>query len=154
MHSIIVLMTVNGMPLHPLVVHATVVCLPVTALVAIAFLNPRWRDWLRWPLLGLAVLSVVLVWLTASSGDDLKHDQFATAVGALRDRIENHEMWAGRLEVATYVFGGIVAVTTLLWRRLAMLLPVLIGLTALGGIAVAVLCVITGDAGARAVWAQ
>ena len=154
MHSIIIAMTVNGMPLHPLVVHATVVCLPVTALVAVAFLHPRWRDRLRWPLLGLAVLSVVLVWVTANSGDDLNHDRFASAVGVLRDRIDDHETWAGRLEVATYVFGGIVAVTTLLWHRLRMLLPVLVGLTALGGIAVAVLCVITGDAGARAAWAQ
>ena len=64
-------MTVSGLPLHPLIVHATVVALPVLALLSLAYLRPRWRDALRWPLAGMGVVSAALMWLTSASGDSL-----------------------------------------------------------------------------------
>lgn len=43
--------TFNGLPLHPLVVHAVVVLVPLTLLAAIGFaVLPRQRWLLRWPL--------------------------------------------------------------------------------------------------------
>ena len=67
-------MTVFGLPLHPLIVHATVVIVPTTALaVLLAAFWPRFRRWASWGPLALAVLSVVLVPITSSSGESLEH---------------------------------------------------------------------------------
>ena len=44
-------MEINGVPLHPLVVHAVVVFAPLAALFGIAYaVLPNWRWALRWPL--------------------------------------------------------------------------------------------------------
>lgn len=65
--------TVFGLPLHPLVVHATVVLVPVTALVlALAVLLPRFRAWAGWLPLGLAAVSTALAPLSTSSGENLE----------------------------------------------------------------------------------
>src|SRR5689334_5913834 len=67
-------MTVFGLPLHPLIVHATVVVVPAAALaVLLATFWPRFRRWASWGPLALALLSVVLVPLTSSSGESLEH---------------------------------------------------------------------------------
>ena len=67
-------MTVFGLPLHPLIVHATVVVVPTAALaVLLATFWPRFRRWASWGPLALALLSVVLVPITTSSGESLEH---------------------------------------------------------------------------------
>ena len=50
--------TIFGLPLHPLIVHATVVVVPTTAfLVALAAIYPRFRAWIGpVPALGIAWL--------------------------------------------------------------------------------------------------
>jgi len=107
-------MTVSGLPLHPLIVHATVVVLPVLALISLAYVWPRWQTALRWPLAGLGVISAILIWLTAASGDSLKHDRFATVSGVLAQRIQHHEDLAGKLEVATYILAAVAVLVALL----------------------------------------
>jgi hypothetical protein len=66
--------TIFGLPLHPLVVHATVVVVPSTAfLVALAAVYPRFRAWIG-PVPALAaLLSCVLVPLSTGSGEELEH---------------------------------------------------------------------------------
>ncbi len=67
-------MTVFGLPLHPLIVHATVVVVPTAAVaVLLATFWPRFRRWASWGPLALALLSVVLVPITSSSGESLEH---------------------------------------------------------------------------------
>ena len=67
-------MTVFGLPLHPLIVHAAVVVVPTAALaVLLATFWPRFRRWASWGPLALALLSVVLVPITTSSGESLEH---------------------------------------------------------------------------------
>lgn len=67
-------MTVFGLPLHPLIVHATVVVVPTAALaVLLATFWPRFRRWASWGPLALALLSVILVPITSSSGESLEH---------------------------------------------------------------------------------
>ncbi|MEU4184077.1 hypothetical protein AB0E57_13245, partial [Micrococcus luteus] len=54
----------GDLPLHVLVVHLTVVVLPVAALTLIVFaLVPKWRWFLRWPalLLGVGMFACVFV---------------------------------------------------------------------------------------------
>jgi hypothetical protein len=66
--------TIAGLPLHPLVVHATVVIVPLASLVVLlAAVLPRFRRWAGWlpPLLALGAL--VLTPIATSSGENLEH---------------------------------------------------------------------------------
>ena len=63
-----------GLPVHPLIVHATVVVVPTAALaVALYALWPRFRAWSGWGPLALSVAAVVLTPLSTSSGESLEH---------------------------------------------------------------------------------
>ena len=54
--------TIAGLPLHPLVVHATEVIVPTAALVvAIAAVWPQFRRWARFLPLGIALVALLLV---------------------------------------------------------------------------------------------
>ena len=153
-------MTINGIPPHPLVVHAAVVLVPLAALFAIAYAvlpSRRWQT--RTPAVVLAVVAAISVWLAAATGDNLKsrlHEDTSL--------IQTHEHWAGLLQAATWVLAALVLVAwwslphhnplpdkdhkegvTTLAKPLVVLLPV-------AAVTVLVLVVLTGDAGARAVW--
>lgn len=66
--------TIFGLPIHPLIVHATVVVVPTAALaVALYAVWPRFRAWSRWGPLALSVAAVVLTPLSTSSGESLEH---------------------------------------------------------------------------------
>ncbi|MGO4341599.1 DUF2231 domain-containing protein [Pedococcus sp. 2YAF34] len=66
--------TVLGLPLHPLVVHAVVVIVPLAALLlAASAVSPRFRRWALWATPVVAVLGLVLVPVATSSGEDLEH---------------------------------------------------------------------------------
>lgn len=65
--------TIFGLPVHPLVVHATVVIVPAAALaVALAAGWPRFRRWAGFVPLLLSAAAVVLVPITTSSGESLE----------------------------------------------------------------------------------
>jgi hypothetical protein len=152
--------TVNGIPAHPLIVHAAVVLVPLAAVFAAVYaLWPRRRWQTRTPTLVLAVAAAGAVQLASMTGDQLKaslHDDSSL--------IRTHEHWAGLLQAATWVLAGLVVVAwwalphrnplpdradrggpSLISLPLTALLPV-------AATAVLVLVVLTGDAGARAVW--
>ena len=157
-------MTIFGLPLHPLVVHAAVVLAPLAALAALAYaVVPRWRWVLRHPVAVAAVLAAGSVQLAAMTGDGLEH-----SIGGSR-AIQLHEMWAGRLQAACWVLAG---VALLAWWALPHSSPIPHGhrssrqipaaevlerasVIALPLVAVAtvVLTLLTGHAGAQAVWA-
>ncbi len=64
--------TVFGLPVHPLVVHATVVIVPAAALaVGLAAIWPRFRRWAGLLPLALAAAAVVLVPISTQSGEAL-----------------------------------------------------------------------------------
>ncbi len=65
--------TIGGIPLHPLVVHAVVVLGPLAGLLLLAYVfKPSWRVGLRWPTLGLALISAVSAAMATSSGESLE----------------------------------------------------------------------------------
>jgi hypothetical protein len=69
-----VLDTIFGLPTHPLIVHATVVFVPMAA--AAVFLSavwPRFRAWAGWGPLLVSVVAVVLTPLSTSSGESFEH---------------------------------------------------------------------------------
>lgn len=149
-------MTVFGLPVHPLVVHATVVVVPVAALsVGVAAVWRRFRDWASWGVLLVAVGALVLVPITTSTGEQLEH--------ALphSDLIERHSQLADGL--LPWVIALAVAAVGVVWPRLAAARPslpalprwlsvvvVVIALAAAVGTLVEV--VLIGHSGATAVW--
>ena len=64
---------VNGLPVHPLVVHAVVVLLPLAVLGTIAIaVRPTWRATYGWLVVGIAAVATVLVPVATSSGEALE----------------------------------------------------------------------------------
>jgi len=147
-------MEINGLPLHVLVVHAAVVLTPMAALAALAYaVVPRWRDWLRWPVVVGVVVAVGAVWLAYYSGTDFRsNDRFASATGEFADKLQRHQDRASLLRWVAGGFGVVTLVATALHTRTGI--PRLVLCVGVAGLAVAtlVLTVMTGDAGAQAVW--
>ncbi len=143
-------MEISGLPLHPLVVHAAVVFGPIGALAGLAYaVVPRWRDRLRTPMVALALLatgSIVAAYLT---GDSFLESNPGLAREPM---VETHEARAGLLLWLTLGF-GLLAVAAGWWHArpgaARLVLRLALGLAA---VAVLVQVVLTGDAGARAVW--
>jgi hypothetical protein len=157
-------MDINGIPVHPLLVHAVVVFVPLGAASAILYaVVPRWRWLLRWPTLLLALGAVVFTRAAVLSGISLKNQKHFT--GVLGDRIATHQTWGQRLEWSVWVFAAVAVfavwvlphVMPLVGREdrvspRASLVTVATVLLPIAAVVVLVLAVITGDAGARAVW--
>ncbi len=66
-------MTVDGLPLHPLVVHAVVVLLPLSAVGTVLIaVRPSWRRRLGAGVAALTVLAVATVPVAQQTGDQLR----------------------------------------------------------------------------------
>ena len=160
-------MTFSGIPLHPLVVHAAVFLAPSAAVLAILFaVRPPWRWVLRHPLAIAAVGAAAVVQISSMTGDELSESLGPKDPG--RPLIQIHEMWAGRLEVAAWALA--IAALAAWWSvphgspipgherdhppvpGAATLSRIAIPLIFVLGVATAVLTVLTGHAGAVAVW--
>lgn len=64
---------INGLPIHPLVVHAVVVLLPLGILGTLAIaLRPAWRKAHGWLVLAVTAAATVLIPVATSSGEDLE----------------------------------------------------------------------------------
>lgn len=149
--------TVLGLPVHPLVVHATVIVIPLAALaVALAALLPRFRRWAGLLPLALSVVALVLVPVTTLSGEALK-----SRIGG-GELVETHESLGRGL--LPWVVGLVVGALLLAWadrrrRRSAargsggrglVTLAVVVALVAAAGTTVQVARV--GHSGATAAW--
>ena len=65
---------INGLPIHPLIVHVPVVLVPLSLIgVAAALVRPAWKRWML-PLVTVALgASVVAIQLAVGSGRALEH---------------------------------------------------------------------------------
>ena len=162
-------MEFNGLPMHPLVVHAAVILGPLAALTAIAYaVLPGWRWLLRWPMVALAAGALGAVLLAKLAGQHLLETRFSDATGALADQISQHQargnvlVWValGFLVVsvlAAFTVGGpsgLVSGRGARDSRGTAVTAVSLTLVVVGAVALAVMTFLTGDAGARAVWGQ
>ncbi|WP_408898939.1 DUF2231 domain-containing protein [Nocardioides sp. R1-1] len=146
-------MEIDGIPLHPLVVHAAVVLTPLAALLALASLVPSWRERLRWPALVGALVAVGAVVAAYLSGGDFRDsDRFATASGEFAEKLQTHEDLGGYLLWWTIAFGVVVLVSAVLNPAKAAVRWLLGALVAVAAVAVIVIVVVTGHSGADAVW--
>ncbi|KQW49361.1 hypothetical protein ASC77_11850 [Nocardioides sp. Root1257] len=64
-----------GLPVHPLLVHATVVFVPLAVLlVVLAVCWPRFRAWAGPLPAGVSLVALVLTPLSTATGENLEHD--------------------------------------------------------------------------------
>jgi uncharacterized membrane protein len=152
-------MELNGVPLHPLVVHAVVVLAPLAALTGLVYAAvPRWRWLLRWPLVVLAVVAAAASVLAAQAGEALLESR-----PELAPIVEEHEE-AGELMrnvalgyalvsvLAAWALGGASALASGRGARGTRFgIPVAL-LLAVGAVALLVTVYLAGDSGATAVW--
>ena len=157
-------MEINGVPLHPLVVHAAVILGPATALTAIAYaVLPGWRWLIRWPMVALAAATVGAVFLAKVAGQELL-EQRASQLSRLDvAQIAVHQE---RGNVLLWVALGFLVIAVLLAAVPARVgtdgsgsearQPVIANVFAVLAVVLAlvtlVLVVMVGDLGARAVW--
>ena len=147
-------MEINGVPLHPLVVHAAVVLGPLAALSALAYVGlPKYRDKLRWATLLTVLIATGAIWTAYLTGENFfDSDRFEGVSGALKEKIETHEGYAEDLRLITSGFAIVTILATWLHDRTGALRYLLGALVAVGAIATLIWTVLTGDAGAQAVW--
>ena len=143
----------DGLPIHVLVVHATIVIVPLAAVLGLAFLRPAWRMALRWPLVAALAVATVLVWVARESGEVLKA-ALSLGESAAAEVVDKHEDLAGRLWIWLLVFLAVAVVVALVLPRLSNpwlggVLAIVVGALA---VVVIVLLVYTGHQGATAVW--
>ena len=151
------------MPLHPLVIHAVVVFAPMAALAAIAMSIPKYRWIARWPALLLTLAATAATFVATRSGVDLMESRELSESPLVR----THQEWGGRLMIAMWIFAALVILA--FWvlphvtrlkdaddrvGKVAALEKPLMVVVPLAAVAVLALAVITGDAGAQAVWQQ
>ncbi len=145
--------SVFGLPLHPLVVHATVVIVPAAAAVlAASLLSSRFRRWAGLLPMVMAAMSVILAPLSTSTGESLEGAVGETTL------VDRHAR-LGEMLVWWCVAMLVVATASYLMRRrrgqagrrmTGVLLAA--GLVAAGGTLVQVALV--GHSGAEAVWSN
>ncbi|MGF9754626.1 DUF2231 domain-containing protein [Microvirga sp. 0TCS3.31] len=152
-------MELNGVPLHPLVVHAVVVLGPLAALTGLAYAAvPSWRWLLRWPLVVLAVVVAVTALVAVAAGEDLlaSRPELAPIVvdhqqdgELLRNVALGYVVVAG---LAAWALGGVSALASGKGARETRFgIPVAV-LLAVGAVALLVTVYLAGDSGATAVW--
>ena len=144
-------MEINGLPLHALVVHSAVVFGPLAALAGIAYaVVPSLRDRLRWPLVVLAGVALVTIWVAYLSGEQLEEaNEYG---GPLAELLETHEERAGYLRLAVTGF-ALVSFLAAWWHtRTGVVRVVLLVLVGLLAVDTAVMTVLVGDAGAQIAW--
>ena len=155
---------IGNLPLHPLVVHAAVVGIPLAVLLAFLFAFPRTRAWARWPLAIVLVGATGATFVARQSGLALEAALGIKGGNPVGDLIAKHYQLGNQLLYIMIVFTVIGLLNAFVVSRGAsdsdagdaeqsaivrIGLPVLLVLVAL----VAFTWVVrVGDLGAHAVW--
>jgi hypothetical protein len=141
-------MEINGIPLHPLVVHAAVIFGPVAALVSLIHaISAKWRVRLETPAALLAIVASGAVFTAWFTGRNFLSNRPELKQLAL---VHTHQHRANILALVTIAY-VVLAIAAWVTRaqpagRIARVLLSIASIAVLG------LVVAVGDAGARAVW--
>ena len=152
---------INGLPVHPLVVHAAVIFVPLLALGAIVYaLVAKWRPKIGWAVLALAVVAPISAFAAMASGNQLHERLLEQGLSGRGAEILDEHMSFGQMTFfASLGLGVVTLVMVLLTLRRAGSLPkaanvglavIMVALAAASGYYV----IRTGDSGATAVWGQ
>lgn len=153
---------IQGLPLHPLTVHAAVILVPLAALLALLFVVPRMRGWAGLPMAVVSIAAVLSLIVAKLSGGSLKNtlerlgggkQWESSPIGKL---VLEHQSRANVLLVLMIAFAAVAVVAYFLSRRpdrfTGATQLVVCALLVVGAVAVAVQVYRVGDAGSRAVW--
>jgi hypothetical protein len=152
---------IGNLPLHPLVVHAAVIGVPLAALMAFLFAFPRTREWARWPLAITVVGATAVTFVARQSGLAFEAALGITPGNPVGNLILRHSMLANQLFYIMIGFSviGLLNVFVVSKRAadgaakqsaiLRIGLPILLAAAAVVALA---WIVRVGDLGARAVW--
>ncbi|GAA1954519.1 hypothetical protein GCM10009798_12150 [Nocardioides panacihumi] len=146
---------INGLPVHPLIVHAIVVLLPLAAIGTVAIaLVPRWRAPYGPLVTAAAIASVILLPIATSSGEALeRHVGDPGRHAAMGDMLIWFAVPLAVLALAlTYVARRAAAGRALVgphWLPTAVAV-----LAVVAAVATGVQVYRVGDSGAKAVWAD
>ncbi len=146
--------TVGGLPVHPLVVHAVVVLLPLAAVgVILIAAIPRWRAAIGFTVLAVTAVGTALVPVATMSGNNLA-DSLGKSPLVVRHQELGSTLW--------YIAVPLLLVSLLLWwlgrrdrreQRLSTTGSVVVGLlSVLVAVATIVQVVRVGHSGADAAW--
>ncbi len=142
---------IAGLPMHPLVVHAAVVLLPLSALVLVVLVFvPSWRTRYGWATIAGLAAGTAAAFVAKESGEAL-----AAKVGLPAD----HALW-GDILVPVSIGLFVVAVAWLVLRNRAartssrsMAATITGGLAVVLALAATAITVVVGHSGAQTVWA-
>ncbi|HSK26840.1 MAG TPA: DUF2231 domain-containing protein [Jiangellales bacterium] len=145
--------TVLGLPVHPLVVHAVVVLLPLSALGAVAVAAvARWLAPYS-PLVALGALGgAVTAFVARETGE--RFEETLTLGGAAAEKVEIHGRFGLWTFVASLPFAVLAVATYLVHRRRGPdgVTRAVAVLAAVAGVAATGAAVLAGHSGATAVW--
>jgi hypothetical protein len=154
---------IGDLPLHPLVVHAAVIGIPLAALLALLFAFPKTREWARWPLAITVVGATAVTFVARESGLGLEAALGIKPGNPVGDLVVQHSLLANQLFYIMIGFAVIGLLNVFLVSKtlsdgegaakqsaiLRIGLPILLVAAA----AVALIWIVrVGDLGARAVW--
>jgi uncharacterized membrane protein len=141
-------MDVYGLPLHPLVVHAVVVLLPLAALGTLAVVVSGWvRERYGWLTAAFAVAAAAAAIVARLSGEAL-----ALSFAALPPGVVTHRMWGQLTPFAALLLAIALPVGLAVRKRSRIGWRVAAGLSVVAALAALVLVVLTGHSGSVAVW--
>lgn len=137
--------TILGLPLHPLVVHAVVVLLPLMAVLTTAVaLRSSWRERLAWPVVVANVLVLGAAFTAKESGEALER--------RLRGvQIADHVQWGNTVPLTAFGL-TVAAVLVALGRKRPGLHRVAVVVTVIAAAVALVWAAQAGHTGATAVW--
>lgn len=148
--------TILGLPVHPLVVHAVVVLVPLAAAgVLLMAVSRLWFERLRWPVLGVLTVGLGSAFVAKQSGE-----AFLSRLRVTGDQVQRHV----DLGNVAPILVGLFWVVCVLWvayaarvgRPRSGVTPpgvrAMAALAVLAGLAVTVDLVLVGHSGATAVW--
>jgi hypothetical protein len=151
-----------GLPVHPLLVHAAVIFVPLLCLLAVAYaVVPRVRAMTGWAAAALAVAAPFAAWFATLSGKELEQKLLSQGMsGPIVQQINDHQ---GFGDLTLYVSIPLGLVTLLMVflhgirsgraRPIPSVASIVLAVITVGLAAFAAYYVFkTGDSGARAVW--
>jgi uncharacterized membrane protein len=144
---------ITGIPLHPLVVHATVVLVPLAAIATILItVVPRWRRTYGWLVVAASAAALITVPLAVQSGKRLLETrEFG---GPVLEKVLDHQAMGERViwAVAPLFILNLAMMLMIRARRSSGQVTVVAVVASLAAVAAIVLVVLTGHLGSMAVW--
>ena len=145
--------TVFGLPTHVLIIHVTVIGIPLACLGVLAIaVRPAWRRRFGWWVAGLAVIMVPITYATQLAGDQLYNHNFnfANSPAAQHKALGSTLVWFVAA-VAVLALALVLAEKRGYADHHATM--VVIAALAIGASAICLVRVVqVGDSGARAAW--